>query len=96
MLTSPLQYSRADNLVTRKIAGETVIVSIENSVGDLCSIYTINPTGTMIWEMIGSGSSVHLIIQSICEEYEVTPGEAEKDLEEFMDSLRDAGLLRSC
>ena len=80
--------------MTRRIAGETIIVPIENDVGDLCSIFTLNPTGTKIWEMLGAAASEDSILQSICGEFEVTPREAENDLNGFLDSLRDAGLLR--
>lgn len=90
------KYSRADNLVTRKVAGETIIVPIENAVGDLCCIFTLNSTGTRIWDMLGAAVSEYSIVRSVCEEFEVTPGEAEKDLKEFLDSLLDAGLLRAC
>ena len=89
------EYSRADNLVTRKVVGETIIVPVENNVGDLCSIFTLNSTGTRIWDMLGEAVTENSIVRSICEEFEVTPGKAEKDLKEFLDSLREAGLLRT-
>jgi hypothetical protein len=88
-----VQYAQSDKLVTRKIAGETILVPIECSAGDLNAIFTLNPTGTRIWDMLGKCASDRSIIQSICSEYEVACEEAEKDLEEFQRSLRDAGLI---
>jgi len=95
MSTESLRFIQAENLVTRQIAHETVIVPIGGSVGDLNAIFTLNPVGTKIWEMLGSAAPNDLIVQSICEEYAVTPEEAEKDLEEFQDSLHTAGLICS-
>jgi hypothetical protein len=94
MNADSLNYVQADNLVTRKIAGETIIVPIGNNAGELSAIYTLNPTGTKIWEMLGAAAADPLIVQSICEEYDVTLEEARKDLEEFQASLHSAGLLR--
>jgi hypothetical protein len=95
MSTEPLRFIQAENLVTRQIVDETVIVPIGSSAGDLNAIFTLNPVGTKIWEMLGAAADNDLIVQSICEEYAVTPEEAEKDLVEFQDILRTAGLIRS-
>jgi hypothetical protein len=94
MNTDAKNYVQVDNLVTRKIAGETIIVPIGKNSGELNAIYTLNPTGTKIWEMLGAAVANPLIAQSICEEYDVTLEEARKDLEEFQASLHNAGLLR--
>jgi hypothetical protein len=83
------------NLVTRKIAGETVIVPVRAGVGDLNSIYTLNETGTSIWEMVEAGASVHQIADRLCREYEVDPAEAAKDTAEFLDSLQSARLIQA-
>jgi hypothetical protein len=93
MSTDSVNYVHADNLVTRKIAGETIIVPVGSHAGELNAIFTLNPTGTKIWEMLGAAATGPLIVQSICEEYDVTPDEAKKDLAEFQASLRAAGLI---
>ena len=95
MSTEPLRYIQAENLVTRQIADETVIVPVGSSAGDLNAIFTLNPIGTKIWEMLGTDATNDSIVQSICEEFAVTPEEAEKDLLEFQDSLHAAGLICS-
>ena len=82
------------NLVTRSIAGETIIVPIKNNVGDLGSIYTLNELGTMIWELIDSKKSVSQIIEAVCNAYEVAPEIAEKDAMDFINSLEEGGLIR--
>jgi hypothetical protein len=95
MGTYTLSYVQANNLVTRQIAGETIIVPIRGGVGELNAIFTLNPMGTMIWEMLSAATTDRAIVQSICQEYEVTPEEAGKDLAAFLDSLRAAGLICS-
>ena len=86
-------YIKGADLVTREIAGETIIVPIRNNVGDLDSIYTFNELGTLIWQSIDGRTSVGQIVESISRAYDVTPEEASKDTSEFLDSLEEAGLI---
>ena len=81
--------------MTRRIAGETIVVPIRGGVGELNAIFTLNPMGTMIWEMLATATPDHAIVQKICQEYKVTHEEAEKDLTGFLNSLRAAGLICS-
>jgi hypothetical protein len=95
MSTCALTHKQADNLVTRQIAGETIIVPVGGGAGQLNAIFTLNPIGSTIWEMLGTATPEHAIIQSICERYEVEPEQARTDIAEFLDCLRTAGLICS-
>ena len=86
-------FIKDKDLVTRSIAGETIIVPVRSNVGDLDSIYTLNMAGTMIWELIDGKNSVSKLIEEICNAYEVTPEEAEKDTLDFLNSLKESGLI---
>ena len=87
-------YAKETNLVTRDIAGETIIVPVKSNVGDLDSIYTLNEIGTLIWQLIDGKKSVSQIVDAISSAYDVTPEEAEKDALEFLNSLETGGLIR--
>ena len=63
-------YTKDTELVTRNVAGETIIVPIKNKVGDLNSIFTLNEVGTTIWELIDGKSSVSQIKGKVAEVYE--------------------------
>ena len=80
--------------MTRDVAGETIVVPIKNKVGDLNSIFTLNEIGTVIWGLIDGRKSVSDIVDAVCETYEVEPEVAEKDTCEFLNTLKEAGLLR--
>jgi hypothetical protein len=88
-------YINEQEIVTRQISGETLIVPIKGGIGDLNSIYTLNPPGTKIWELLAAGTTVGEIREAICGEYDVSEEEAVKDIEEFLDVLRTAGLICS-
>jgi hypothetical protein len=87
-------YIKETNLVTRDIAGETVIVPVKSNVGDLDSIYTLNEIGTLVWQLIDGKNSVSQIVDAICRAYDVTTEEAEKDALEFLNALETGGLIR--
>ena len=80
-------YIKDPNIVNRKIAGEMVLVPIRHNVGDLACIYNLNEVGSRIWELIDGRVTVGQIRDKIVEEYEVTPEEAEADINEFLSQL---------
>jgi hypothetical protein len=88
-------FIKGKDLVTRNVAGETIIVPIKNKVGDLDSIYTLNEVGTLIWELIDGKNSISKIVEVISNTYEVKLEEAERDALQFINSLEKAGMIRT-
>ena len=86
-------FSKRDDLVTRSITGETIIVPIQGHVGDMDGIYTLNNVGTTIWDLIDGKISVDQIVDAVRNEYDVPLGEAERDVIELIESLEAAGLI---
>lgn len=80
--------------VTRQIAGETLIVPIAGGVGDLDAIYTLNEIGSRVWQLIDEPTAIARIVSAICEEYDVAPDQARRDVFEFLTELEQAGLVR--
>ncbi len=88
------QIVRGEDFVTRQIAGETLIVPIRGGTGELDSIFALNETGSFIWGMIGEGIRFEQMVLALCAQYDVGEQEAAKDLSAFVESLKDAGLIR--
>ena len=86
--------AKTEKCVTRNIAGETIIVPIRSNVSDLDSIYTLNEVGSVVWERIDGQTSVSIIIDAICKQFEVTENQVRKDVLELIDSLEAEGLIR--
>jgi hypothetical protein len=86
-------FIKKDDLVTRCIAGETIVVPVRGNVGDMDSIFTLNEVGTLVWELIDGQTSVSQIVVAICNECDVAQEEAEKDVIELLSSLEAAGLI---
>lgn len=80
-------YKKSESIVSRRIGDEFILVPIRQDVGDLESIYTLNETGALIWELIDGKLNVGEIKESLFEAFEVEPEEAEKDLIEHLQQL---------
>jgi hypothetical protein len=89
-----VRYTQNKEVVARQIEGETVIVPIRRGVGDMNSVYTLNPVGTVLWHFMAKSRSVPEMVQRICSEFEVTPGQALGDVEVFVSSLLEEKLIQ--
>lgn len=88
-------YKKENDFVTRNIKGETIIVPVKGHVSDLDSIYTLDEVGTFIWQLLDGQTSIKQIVKNVCNEYDVSHEEAEKDIIELVGSLEKAGLIHS-
>ena len=86
-------YSKKTDLLTRVVAGETLIVPICNNVGDLDSIFTLNATGARIWEMLDETPTLDELAPRFAAEYSLATATARADIEALLDELVDANLL---
>ncbi|MDF1512972.1 MAG: PqqD family protein [Anaerolineae bacterium] len=84
-------YIRAENIVSREIAGEVILVPIRDNVGDLESIYTLNETAASIWALLDGAHTLVQIRDAVIAEYETTLAEAEGDLLELVAQLEHVG-----
>jgi hypothetical protein len=86
-------YSKSDSMVFRKIGEECILVPIRQGVGDLDSIYTLNETAAMIWELIDGKTTVGEIKERLLREYDVTGSQAEEDLLEHLKQLESINAI---
>jgi Coenzyme PQQ synthesis protein D (PqqD) len=88
-------FVKDDDLMTRNIAGETLIVPVRNRIGDLSSIYTLNEVGARVWQLLDGQTPVAKIVQTITSEYEVSAEEAAADITELLEDWQEVGLVRA-
>jgi Coenzyme PQQ synthesis protein D (PqqD) len=91
---SPERYLRDQRAVTRDVAGETVIVPVTNHVADLEAIYTLNATGTFLWNRLDSPRSVPELASALAAAFEVNHDRAAADVEQILQDLRQEGLVQ--
>jgi len=90
-----VRYVQKKEVVARQIEGETIIVPIRKGVGDMNSVYTLNSVGTSLWHYMAESHSVPEMVERICSEFEVTPGQALGDVEGFIGSLLEENLIQA-
>jgi hypothetical protein len=88
------QNSGDTGFVTRRVAGETIVVPVSSRVGDLDSIYTLNEVGARVWTLLETPTSVQDILATLCDEYDARRDQIETDLIELLDTLQSNGLVR--
>jgi len=95
MLTGPEEqlFTRSRSVVSRVVAGETLIVPVRGKVGDLASIYSFNGTGSLIWQLLDAPRSLTDLIDAVEREYEVGREQAHKDVTRFLDDMLSVGLV---
>ena len=80
-------YARNDQVVSRRIVDELILVPIRKDVADMETLYTLNDVGARVYELIDGKRKVSEIVDSIVTEFDVTSAEANSDVEEFIEQL---------
>ena len=88
-----LRFKRNENFVFRKIGDEMILVPIKNNVGDMGYIYNFNELAAFVWENLDGKDRLLDMKNSIVEEFEVSAQQAEEDLREFVDDLKEIGAI---
>jgi len=86
-------YVRSSSVVSRVIAGETLIVPVRGGVGDLASIYSLNEVASSIWNAITQPCSKQEIIARIQSEFAEDRQQVEQDVNSFLAEMESAGLI---
>jgi hypothetical protein len=89
------RFVRNREVVSRQIEGELIIVPIRRGVGDMNSLYTLNPVGSVLWDFMAEDHSIPEMVQRVCDEFEVNATEARKDIQAFLDSMVEEKLVES-
>jgi Coenzyme PQQ synthesis protein D (PqqD) len=86
-------FQKDKNLVTRSIAGETIIVPVRSGVSDMEHIHVLNEVGSRVWDLLDERTPISQIVDAICAEYEVSPEQAARDIDELLHNLETAALI---
>lgn len=80
--------SRGERLAARKVGGEMVILSADDS-----SLFVLNELGTVIWEAADGRTPILAIADRVCAEYDVDIETARRDVDAFVQALAAAGVM---
>ncbi|MCI5119801.1 MAG: PqqD family protein [Candidatus Electrothrix sp. AUS4] len=88
-------YKQADNIVSRKVMDEILLVPISGDLASMDELYTLNDTGAFIWHALDGMRTLAEIGGQLEQEYDAPPEVIQADMLEIMHGLADAGLVVS-
>jgi hypothetical protein len=86
-------YQKKDGVVTRTVAGETILVPVYGDLADIRKIFSVNPVAGFIWENIDGSTSFDYLLEKMTGEYDVDRETADRDLTDLIESLKTWGLI---
>src|SRR5271155_3593311 len=89
------RFVRSNDLVSRAVAGETVVVPICRGVADLEAIFTLNGVGTRLWALLAEGRTESELSAFVAQRFAVLAEQAQCDVRNFLAELQAAGLVRT-
>lgn len=79
-----------------RVGGEAVVAPICDSTADMGKLKALNATGADIMECVQRGLSVRQIVDRLVSDYGADDrGQVEKDVEEFIGQMVDAGYVEN-
>lgn len=76
------------NVAWKVLDGESVVLNLDSGV-----YFTLNVSGTAIWERIDGAGSLAEIGRNLCEQFDVTFEQVQGDLIELTQTLLNEGLV---
>ena len=80
-------------LLLREVAGEIIAIPVGQTALQFNGMICLNEVSALIWKGLQAGKTNEALLESILEEFEVSPEDAAADLEEFLRNLRENDLL---
>ena len=89
-------YRQADNIVTRKVMDETLLVPVSGDIASMDEIYTLNETGAFIWQALDGTIALAEVGERLARAFTGESSVMETDLLELIGELEQAGLVAEC
>ena len=93
-MSNATQFARSNNVVSRVIAGETLIVPVRRGIADLASLFSFNAVASTIWAALEKPRTADELVSTIADAFEVSPEKAREDLQVFLDEAQNAGIIQ--
>ena len=88
-----VRYRKSEGVISRQIAGETLLVPIRGELAAMQQLFALDQTGEFIWALLDRRIDIEGIRNAVVEVFDVTIEEAGSDIEEFVGELASAGLI---
>ncbi|MCW5202076.1 MAG: PqqD family protein [Candidatus Electrothrix communis] len=86
-------FRKADNIVSRKVMDETLLVPISGELASMDNLYSLNETGAFIWGALDGSRPLVEIGRQLGQIYDADATKIEADLMEIIAELSESGLV---
>ncbi len=87
------KYKQADSVVSRYIAGETILVPVRGKLADMQRIFALNNVANFIWQRLDGEKNLSEIMQDVLNYFDVEPAQAQTDIQELISVLLKENLI---
>jgi len=90
------KYRITENVVSREIDGEIIIVPLTSGIGDAeDDLFSLNDTGKAVWKYLDGSKTVEEITDILDREFESTDGDIAEDVIGFLEELYARKILET-
>jgi hypothetical protein len=89
-----LRFERQPDFVSRKVAGELILVPLGRRPDEQPALYTLDEVGAFLWELLDGQRTGHDLVEQLLDEYEVSAAQAEADIGDFIAQLQEIKAIR--
>ena len=82
-----------DGFILKNIADTNVVVPSGSNTVSFRSIISLNESGAFLWGLLQEDTTRESLIESMLKEYDVDRETVEKDVDQFLNNMKEAGLL---
>jgi hypothetical protein len=86
-------FKRHDDIVSREIAGESILVPVCGKLADMQKIFSLESTAEYIWQQMDGKTRLADICRGVIDTFDVEKERAESDITEFINELLEANLI---
>lgn len=80
------------DIAIQEVADKFVAVAKNSETEEVENVFTLNETGALILRALQDGADTPAIVSQLLAEYNVTPQEAETEVNNFIDMLKENGI----
>ena len=82
-----------NDFALRQVADTWVVLPVNAAIADFNGMMTLNESGVLLWNALELGADMETLIKKLTGEYIVTQEQAAKDIQEFIEKLKNIGCL---
>ena len=88
-----MKYRQKEHIVTRKVAGEVLLVPVKGRLADMQHLFSLNETAEVIWQSLKSAQTEEALVQKVTDTFNVEAETARADVRELLDVLLKRALI---